>query len=132
MDKIKSIEDLKKIVEQHADSRKLLGKKDDPDGFVFVKVAMATCSMAAGAKEIYDLISEHTEKRGINAVVTKVGCMSYCYAEPTIEVTLPGAEPVVFGNVDAEKADEIIERYIKNGEEVEGVIPVNYLTVEQV
>lgn len=132
MEKIKSIDDLKKIAKQQSDSMELLVKEDDPNSFVIVKVAMATCSMAAGAKEIYDLISEHIEKRGINAIVTKSGCMSYCYAEPTIEVKLPGADPVVFGNVDAIKADEIVEKYIKNGEELEGVIPVNYLTIEQV
>ena len=131
MDKIESIEDLKIIAKQHSESLKLLVKEDDPDGFVVVKVAMATCSIAAGASEIYGLISEHIEKRGINAIVTKSGCMSYCYAEPTIEVTLPGAKPVVFGNVDAVRADEIIEKYIKNGEEVDGMIPVNYLTVEE-
>jgi len=132
MHKIKSIDDLKVVAEQHNDSLKLLLKVDDPEGFVIVKVAMATCSIAAGAKEIFALISEHIEKRGINAIVTKTGCMSYCYAEPTVEVTLPGKEPVVFGDVDAHKADEIIERYIKNGEILDGIIPLNYRTVENI
>jgi NADP-reducing hydrogenase subunit HndB len=52
--------------------------------------------------------------------------MGYCYAEPTIEVTLLGKDPVVFGYVDIKKADEIIEKYIKTGEYVEGIIPINY------
>ncbi|MGB4328526.1 MAG: (2Fe-2S) ferredoxin domain-containing protein, partial [Tenuifilum sp.] len=69
-------------------------------------------------------------KRGINAVVTQTGCMGYCYAEPTIEVKLPNADPVVFGYVDTKKADEIIERYIKNGELVDGIIPVNYESID--
>ncbi|MFO7617083.1 MAG: (2Fe-2S) ferredoxin domain-containing protein, partial [Bacteroidales bacterium] len=62
---------------------------------------------------------------------TQVGCMGYCYAEPTVEVTIPGAEPVVFGYVDTRRADEIIERYIKNGERVGDVIPVTYLTINE-
>jgi len=37
---------------------------------------------------------------------------------------------VVFGFVDTKKADEIIEKYIKNGELVEGIIPVNYEKVD--
>jgi (2Fe-2S) ferredoxin len=37
------------------------------------------------------------EKRNIDAVVTQTGCMGYCYAEPTIEVRLPGQDPVVYG-----------------------------------
>jgi NADP-reducing hydrogenase subunit HndB len=56
--------------------------------------------------------------------------MGYCYAEPTIEVKLPGSDPVVFGGVDNYKADEIIEKYIKGGELVDGIIPVNYETID--
>jgi NADP-reducing hydrogenase subunit HndB len=56
--------------------------------------------------------------------------MGYCYAEPTIEVTLPGKDPVIFGYVDEKKADEIIEKYIKESQPVEGVIPVNYRNIE--
>jgi NADP-reducing hydrogenase subunit HndB len=55
--------------------------------------------------------------------------MGYCFAEPTVEITLPGNEPIVFGYVDAKKADEIIERYIKEGELVDGIIPQNYNTI---
>jgi len=132
MVKIKSIEDLKKVSKEHAEGFKALVIENDPDNFVLVKVAMATCSIAAGATDIFHLISEHIEKRGINAIVTKTGCMSYCYAEPTIEVTLPGKEPIVFGDVDATRADEIIEKYIKNGELVDGIIPKNYLTVDNI
>jgi NADP-reducing hydrogenase subunit HndB len=56
--------------------------------------------------------------------------MGYCYPEPTVEVTLPGQEPVVFGDVGEKKADEIIEKYIKTGELVDGIIPVNYETID--
>jgi NADP-reducing hydrogenase subunit HndB len=56
--------------------------------------------------------------------------MGYCYAEPTIEVTRPNSEPIVFGYVDVKKADQIIEKFIKNGELVEGIIPVNYESIE--
>ena len=57
--------------------------------------------------------------------------MGYCYAEPTIEVTLPNQEAVVFGYVNEKKADEIIEKYIKNNELVDGIIPVNYETIKK-
>jgi NADP-reducing hydrogenase subunit HndB len=56
--------------------------------------------------------------------------MGYSFAEPTIEVTLPGEKPVVYGNVDRLKADEIIEKYIKNGEYVDGILPVNYQVIK--
>jgi NADP-reducing hydrogenase subunit HndB len=78
-----------------------------------------------------DFFIEEFDKRNIQAVVTQTGCMGYCFAEPTVEITLPGKEPVVFGYVDTRKADDIIEKYVKNGELVEGIIPVNYETIEK-
>ena len=44
------------------------------------------------------------EKNGIQAVVTQTGCMGYCFAEPTVEITKPGKEPIVFGHVNCAKA----------------------------
>lgn len=105
-------------------------KADDPGSMVQVKVAMATCGIAAGAKSIMEFFAEQLERRNVDGIVTQTGCMGYCYAEPTIEVTLPGQEPVVFGNVNEQKADEIIEKYIKTGELVDGIIPVNYETIQ--
>ena len=55
--------------------------------------------------------------------------MGYCYAEPTIEVILPGQKPVVYGFVNREKAKEIIDEYIVKGEMVDGMIPVNFNTI---
>lgn len=98
---------------------------------VKVKIAMATCSNAAGSEAIMDFMTEALNKRGVDALVTKTGCMGYCYAEPTIEVILPNQEPVVFAHVDMQKADHIIESYIKQGVMVEGVIPVNYKTIDE-
>lgn len=105
-------------------------KADDPESRVQVKVAMATCGIAAGAKPIMDFFIEQLDRRNVDGIVTQTGCMGYCYAEPTVEVTLPGQDPVVFGNVDEKKADEIIEKYIKTGELVDGIIPVNYETID--
>jgi NADP-reducing hydrogenase subunit HndB len=95
-----------------------------------LKVHMGTSGLASGAKEIYDFLRLELEKRGVEAVVTGTGDLGYCFAEPTIEVLRPGAEPVVFGNVDKLKADEIIERYIKNGEYVDGILPANFRSIQ--
>jgi len=131
MKKIKSLADLTKIrdekqTELQARDRGKTGAID----VVQVKVAMATCGIASGAKDTMEFMMGALEKRGVDAVVTRTGCMGYCYAEPTIEVTLPGKEPVVFGDVNLNKADEIIEKYIKLGEPVGGIIPVNYRTID--
>ncbi len=130
MEKLKTLADLKRIREEAQAKLDLRIKGDSPEGMVQVKVAMATCGIASGAKPIMDFFIEELDKRGIGAVVTQTGCMGYCYAEPTIEVQLPGQEAVVYGFVDRKRADEIIEKYIKNGELVEGIIPVNYEKID--
>jgi NADP-reducing hydrogenase subunit HndB len=130
MSKIQSITDLKKIRDKRKSVRNSDANAVTGEGLVRVKVAMATCGIASGARDTMDFMSDALEKRGVNALVSPVGCMGYCYAEPTIEVTLPGRDPVVFGEVSRERADEIIEKYIKGGESVDGIIPVNYETIE--
>jgi NADP-reducing hydrogenase subunit HndB len=130
MNKIKSLADLKKIRDEQQTGLQTREKGEVAENLVQVKVAMATCGIASGAKETMEFMTEALEKRGVNAIVTQVGCMGYCYAEPTIEVTIPDREPLVFGGVDRKKADEIIEKYIKGGEQVDGVIPVNYETID--
>jgi len=130
MSKIMSLADLKKKREELQSGMDIRIKAIDPESVVQVKVAMATCGIASGAKTIMEFFLEQLERRNVAAVVTQTGCMGYCYAEPTIEVKLPGQEPVVFGFVDLKRADQIIEKYIKTGELVDGIIPVNYGTID--
>lgn len=129
MAKLKSLDDLKKMRETLKSKVSLREKSEHAEDLVQVKVAMATCCIASGSRDTMNFFIDELEKRNIESVVTQTGCMGYCYAEPTVEVTVPGKEPIIFGYVDKDKADEIIEKYIKNGELVEGIIPVNYENV---
>jgi NADP-reducing hydrogenase subunit HndB len=131
MAKVKTLADLMKMKDDLQSKLNLREKSNHPEEHVQVKVAMATCGIASGAKVVMEFLIEELDKRNIDAIVTQTGCMGYCYAEPTIEVTLPGKEPVVYGHVDTRKADEIIEKYIKNGVLVDGIIPVTYETIDK-
>ena len=119
---IKSPADLRKRKEELLASHS--GKEK-----VRVRVHMGTSGQASGAKDIYDFLQIELEKRNIDGSVISTGDMGYSFAEPTIEVRRPGEEPVVFGNVDKIKADEIIEKYIKNGDYIDGILPANYRTI---
>jgi len=130
MAKIKSLADLRKLQEDVLSEFKVRENSKEPDRVVQVKVGMATCGIASGAKDTMKYFVEDLEQEAIDAVVTQTGCMGFCYAEPTVEVTLPGKEPVVFGHVGKEKVHEIIERYIKRGEMIDGIIPVNFKTID--
>lgn len=130
MAEIKTLADLKRKQEEMRLRISLRDKAEDPESIVQVKVAMATCGIASGAKEVMEYLIAELDKRSIRAVVTQTGCMGFCFAEPTIEVKLPGKDSIVFGYVSNQKIDEIIERYIKEGELVDGIIPQNYNTIQ--
>lgn len=132
MAKIKSLDELLKIKENAKSKVDIRVKGENIDNLIQVKVAMATCGIASGARDIMNFLIEETGKQGLdNVVVTQTGCMGYCYAEPTIEISIPGKDPVVYGNVTEEVATEIIEKTIKNGELIDGIIPVTHKTIDE-
>jgi len=129
MSKIKSLEELRKLREEVQTRMKLRENSDKSEDLVRIKVAMATCGIASGARETMRVLIEQLDQQGVDAVVTQTGCMGYCYAEPTVEVTLPGKEPIVFGEVKEERAREIIDKYVVNQELIDGIIPVNHQSI---
>lgn len=130
MTTIKSLADLRRIKDEVQSKIKLRENSEHPEQLIQIKVGMATCGIASGARETMSYFIEELEQQAIDAVVTQTGCMGYCYAEPTVEVTLPGKEPVVYGFVNKTKAEEIIDVYIKRGELVDGIIPLNFKTID--
>ena len=120
---IKSPADLRQIKNEVRE--RMYGKEK-----IRIRVHMGTSGLASGAKAIFDFLKDELEKRSIDASVISAGDMGYSFAEPTIEVKRPGEDPVVFGNVDKLKADEIIEKFIKNGELVDGILPSNYRSIQ--
>ncbi|MEI8114303.1 MAG: (2Fe-2S) ferredoxin domain-containing protein [Bacteroidia bacterium] len=130
MNKIKNLADLKKLQSEVQSKIKLRENGNHPESVVQIKVSMATCGIASGAKEIMTYMIDELDHQGIDSVVTQTGCMGYCYAEPTIELTIPGQQPVVYGFVTKTKAQEIIEKHIKLNEMLDGIIPVTYLLID--
>lgn len=131
MTKVNSLADLQKLREDLQSRIRIRESADHPEAMVQIKVAMATCGIASGAREVMNFFTEELEKRRIEAIVSQTGCMGYCFAEPTIEVHLPGHEPIVYGYVDLQKADLIIEKYIRKQELIDGIIPVSYRTLHE-
>ncbi|NQU84169.1 MAG: (2Fe-2S) ferredoxin domain-containing protein [Mariniphaga sp.] len=129
--KIKSKEELNEIKNNIQLEFKQMGNLNDAGQMVQIRIGMATCGIASGAKEIMHYLKEETEHQAIDAKVMQTGCLGYCYAEPTVEVTLPGEEPVVFGYVNKKRAQEIIDVYINMGKLVYPVIPLNFRTIDE-
>jgi (2Fe-2S) ferredoxin len=85
-----------------------------------VYVGMATCEIAAGSQEVMEVFRQAVTQKGLTDVyLSQKGCAGRCNLEPTVEVIEQGKNPVRYGRVNKQKAAEIIERHIKNGEVIE-------------
>lgn len=91
-------------------------------GFISTKrvyVGMATCEIAAGSEAIMQLFKKAVKNGLADVYLSQKGCAGRCNLEPTVEVIEEGKVPIKYGKVDLEKAKEILERHIKNGEVIE-------------
>ena len=77
-------------------------------------IGAATCGRSAGALSVREAIETELKRRGIDAIITEVGCIGLCYAEPLVDITKPGRPRICYGNVTPEIAMQLIEDYIIN------------------
>ena len=120
MDKLKNWDELKKIREEAKKFTEMRTTGDNPDRIV-ITVGLATCGIAAGARETMMVLSEESEELE-NLSVIATGCFGYCYLEPVVEVRIPGKPPVKYSHVDKKLAKEIIEKHIKKGEIIDNAV----------
>lgn len=82
-----------------------------------VLVGLATCGIAAGGKETFKALEESLITSGLpNVRLGMVGCIGSCYCEPTVQVNIPGKDPVYYGYVTPHVAKEIVEKHLGKGE----------------
>ncbi len=122
MSKLKSIEELEKIREAAKDRLELRTAAEDEDR-VIVRVGMATCGIASGARETMQAILEELKKQEIsNVSVIQTGCLGYCAQEPLVEVICKDMPAVMYGHVDVDRAREIVKEHIKKGHLLQNAI----------
>ncbi len=71
-----------------------------------IKIGMASCGVAAGAREVKDKIAEVAPEEKI----VEVGCIGHCYAEPIVEIETD--EGSIFYQ-DVEPDEEFINRMLE-------------------
>jgi len=116
-----SLDDLRKL----RDDKKTDLRKRDADGKeIQVIVGMGTCGIAAGAKATLDAFIAGLDEHKLvdSCLVRQTGCMGLCHSEPTVEIVAPGMPPVIYGNVNADVAKEIIQKHIIGKELIGGYI----------
>ena len=77
-------------------------------------VGTGTCGRAAGATAVLETIEKELSRLNIDAIVTEVGCIGLCYAEPLVDITKPNRPRICYSGVTPEIIPQLIEDYIIN------------------
>jgi NADH-quinone oxidoreductase subunit F len=79
-------------------------------------VGISGCSESVGARATLARIKEELGRRKIDALVEEVGCRGICYAEPVVDVQLPGGPRVAYGNIDPATVPVFVDTVIARGQ----------------
>ncbi len=114
---MKSLEELKAIRERNQGK---VSVRSENETQTRVVVGMATCGIASGARPVLTALSDAVQKESLaeKISVTPTGCIGLCQYEPIVEVIEPGKEKVTYIKMDPEKAMEVFERHLKQGQAV--------------
>ncbi len=112
MNKVKSLEDLKRIREeamQKRDAKIVSGQKQ-------IIVGMGTVGIAAGARETLKAILNFIETENLNEIVVRqTGNIGWDSYEPIVQVVIGETEKVTYGKVTPEIAVKIMKEHVVGG-----------------
>lgn len=77
-----------------------------------ILIGTGTCGEAAGAGDVVEAFKRELKRHSDDAVVTQVGCIGLCYAEPLVVIVKPGEFSVCYGNVDPQLVPRLVEGYV--------------------
>ena len=86
-----------------------------------VIVGLGSCGIAAGAGKTYERISSLKKVEQLGFELKKTSCIGMCFREPLVEV-VDDSGSYLYGNIDENKAVEIVEKHIRNGEPVKDYV----------
>jgi NADH-quinone oxidoreductase subunit F len=92
-------------------------KKLSKDGYPGrITVHMGTCGLASGAQNIMDRLLQEVSKSGRSDIaIGSSGCIGLCSREPVVTVELLGQEPVIYQQINDQKAQQIFQQHILGG-----------------
>jgi NADP-reducing hydrogenase subunit HndB len=87
-----------------------------PYAGVKITVHLATCGIAAGAREIMSALAEEmsgSDRPHIRMATS--GCIGRCKTEPNVTVEIEGEEPVIYQKMNADKMRLIFREHVLKG-----------------
>ncbi len=109
-----TLEELRALREQ---KKKEMSRRDVVGKNIQIIVGGGTCGIAAGSRNVHAAFLDELDQKNLSEVVVKqTGCLGLCYAEPTVEVIMPGMPTVIYGKVDDAVARKIVHKHIMKQE----------------
>jgi len=106
---VKTLADLREIKEK---AKREMAAREQSAKYRII-VAMGTCGIAAGARNVMSAIIDEISKRNItDTVVTQTGCLGYCDQEPLVQVVQPDKTTITYGKITPEEARSIVAEHI--------------------
>jgi NADP-reducing hydrogenase subunit HndB len=112
VDKVKSLDDLKKLREEALEKRRV----KSASGQVQIVVGMGTVGIASGARETLKAILEYIEKENLSDVIVRqTGNIGLDSFEPIVQVTIGEQAKVTYGKVTPSAAQRIMKEHVVGG-----------------
>lgn len=119
MRSIQSLEDLDRYREEIIDARAAEAAR----GAIHIAVGMGSCGIAAGAREVLEVIQAQIDGGELkNVTLSQTGCVGLCRREPIVEISAGDAPKVIYGRVTPDEARRILREHILNGRIVEELV----------
>ena len=93
-------------------------------------VSMGTCGIASGADKVYDFFQKELRARGLSNIIflKNTGCLGVCKLEPIVKVKVENMPEILYGHVDENTANRIIDRHIMKKIIIEAYILSDFST----
>lgn len=119
MRSIQSLENLDRFRKEIIEAR----DKKAARGTVHIAVGMGSCGIAAGAREVLEVIQAQIDAGELKDVtLSQTGCVGLCSREPIVEIRKGDAPKVIYGRVTPEEAGRILREHILKGQIVEELV----------
>jgi len=115
MDKVKTLEDLKRLREEALEKRRVKSSS----GQIQVVVGMGTVGIAAGARETLKAILDYIEENDLSEItVRQTGNIGLDSFEPIVQVVIGENPKVTYGRVSPDTARKIMKEHVQGGKVV--------------
>lgn len=77
-----------------------------------IYIGTGTCGLAAGALSARHEIEKYIASTGVDAQLVETACVGVCFAEPLVDIEVPGRARVVYKNVKPTDVKSIIDSHL--------------------